>query len=1573
MKTKQFLYRFLSFVMIGTLVFGLIPITAAAESAETDKMFLLQENFDSYGDVTLTSGSNASTGIYFQQNATTTTAYIKDGRLHLDGSTAKSAYDTLYFEEGLNWTDYTVEADMCVTENTGWTGLLYRVVNGKTAQKAGINFTNQNKATLNGFTDGAWVNDVSGVNKNIIATDSPSLNEMFRIKIIANGNSSEFWTARYDSDGNLGEYTKQMAISNIPDTHLSGSVGMMLCNGAKSAVWMDNVTVYCERPLDEPEEKEPTILYQENFDSYTGKTNFSNGVNYSEAGSGWIYGKNTTNGYAYVENGKLHFSGGKYDVLYRDGGQTWGNYTVEADISYGANAQDKSYIGLMFNVHSATKFQKGSVAFSTQRASLNGYDSGWTNNDTTNKIDCADCGINNFSKDTHYRLKISVFNSTAVMYYAEYTDGVLGDWIKAIEIDNIPKDAQTGSIGFMTSTSGIIADVVIDNILVYTYSDISFSEDFDSYGDVTLASGSNASTGIYFQQNTTNTSAYIKDGRLYLDASTANSDYDTLYFETGLNWTDYTVEADYCIKTSTGWQGLLYRAVSGTSAQKAGIAISNKNKVSLNGFTAKGSWANNVSGTNTGIIAVDPPVKDEVFRMKVVVNGNSSELWTARYGSDGKLGEYTKQMAISNIPDAHLSGSVGMMLSSGAKSAFWIDNVTVSRGEDRMTERSTGVADIYEPVSGIVNPPVAIEKVTSALPAGSGKTPAIAFMEIDAQMNILDESGNKIATADEFMKNCSAVIIPAFVIDSQAEATALQSFFKTYGIIDAFVVADSENAALVKDVRMAYGSVRGALIFDSLDTDEKRTNARALVNDNMSFVAISRAPIDEKTVTYFNVRQIATWSFAENKAGVYTAIANGYTGVIADSASTIYDVYESITTPTVSGQPIIIAHRGAHIDTPENTIMAFHEAEDVYGAQAVETDIRISTDGVVFLMHDATVDRTTNGTGNNLEMTWDELNSLVVDEKASYGEDKISEVPRLDEVFEEFKDSDLVFYCHINAKTDAAIEAFCKLVDEYDFNDRVVFFLAYDSINKWNHSTDIVSDGISFTAGNYQNLLTSASNDLEAITNFLTNIVPVNYQSLFYHYNSYATESFYYQMSARGFVNSHSITNGQATLDDTLLTDMGAVGVLTDQPNNTDDYHYYIEAEDQTLEAGQPIDLQQTVHRIAGSEKMKCNILRISGPMLVSAEDSLTSKQTGELTAVYYSDITTEGGSTYRVYSEPVTITFTEPAPKHNIIYVEGQDPTYEGKGRKDFYMCDICGAYFEDADGEKPIDNIDEWMVIPALEVPSVSGDGTAATLAGDGTRRVYWGYIGTENTEYKWFNDFKAQCGDTFTSEFDPKTDDKYPLEKAGYYRFVVNYIDDNGKSVDRVFTFESGGQDVAVPAVTVDGNYAVIATDGAEVNKLYYGYIGETETAYAGFDRSVLTEADFSVKDGDTYLLNKAGYYRFVVNYKQGDRLVDKVYTVKVEQNGGVPDVTYADGKVTLSTNGVKVNKLYLAYNGEEAVEVTSWTDYCEKAIARACYLTPSDESEYTLANSGCYTVLVNYFDGNKNVDKYFTINN
>jgi glycerophosphoryl diester phosphodiesterase len=57
-----------------------------------------------------------------------------------------------------------------------------------------------------------------------------------------------------------------------------------------------------------------------------------------------------------------------------------------------------------------------------------------------------------------------------------------------------------------------------------------------------------------------------------------------------------------------------------------------------------------------------------------------------------------------------------------------------------------------------------------------------------------------------------------------------------------------------------------------------------------------------------------------------------------------------------------IAHRGCSAIAPENTIVAFDEAIRL-GCQAVELDVRLSADGVPVVIHDDTVDRTTNGNG----------------------------------------------------------------------------------------------------------------------------------------------------------------------------------------------------------------------------------------------------------------------------------------------------------------------------------------------------------------------------------------------------------------------------------------------------------------------------------------------------------------------------------------------------------------------------------------------------------------------------------
>lgn len=70
-----------------------------------------------------------------------------------------------------------------------------------------------------------------------------------------------------------------------------------------------------------------------------------------------------------------------------------------------------------------------------------------------------------------------------------------------------------------------------------------------------------------------------------------------------------------------------------------------------------------------------------------------------------------------------------------------------------------------------------------------------------------------------------------------------------------------------------------------------------------------------------------------------------------------------------------LAHRGASQYAPENTLSAFYKAIDM-GANGIETDLRTTRDGVIILLHDDELNRTTNGRGEPANHTWSELEQL---------------------------------------------------------------------------------------------------------------------------------------------------------------------------------------------------------------------------------------------------------------------------------------------------------------------------------------------------------------------------------------------------------------------------------------------------------------------------------------------------------------------------------------------------------------------------------------------------------------------
>lgn len=115
-------------------------------------------------------------------------------------------------------------------------------------------------------------------------------------------------------------------------------------------------------------------------------------------------------------------------------------------------------------------------------------------------------------------------------------------------------------------------------------------------------------------------------------------------------------------------------------------------------------------------------------------------------------------------------------------------------------------------------------------------------------------------------------------------------------------------------------------------------------------------------------------------------------------------------------RPYIMAHRGNSEHCPENTLAAFKRALDE-GADVIETDLHVSADGVLMCIHDATVDRTTNGRGAVREMTCAELQQL----SASYGREGYEReyIPTLEELLR-------ILPAHVGVGLELKSEAFLE-------------------------------------------------------------------------------------------------------------------------------------------------------------------------------------------------------------------------------------------------------------------------------------------------------------------------------------------------------------------------------------------------------------------------------------------------------------------------------------------------------------------------------------------------------------------
>lgn len=139
---------------------------------------------------------------------------------------------------------------------------------------------------------------------------------------------------------------------------------------------------------------------------------------------------------------------------------------------------------------------------------------------------------------------------------------------------------------------------------------------------------------------------------------------------------------------------------------------------------------------------------------------------------------------------------------------------------------------------------------------------------------------------------------------------------------------------------------------------------------------------------------------------------------------------------------MVIAHQGGEWLRPSNTLVAFDNAVEL-GVDVLEMDIHQTKDGAIVLMHDATVDRTTDGSGAIKEMTLAEIRALDAgyywtdDDGATYPyRGQGIQVPTLEELFQRYPD--MRMNIEIKQETPSMVRPFCQLIHTYNMQDQIL-------------------------------------------------------------------------------------------------------------------------------------------------------------------------------------------------------------------------------------------------------------------------------------------------------------------------------------------------------------------------------------------------------------------------------------------------------------------------------------------------------------------------------------------------------
>lgn len=247
-------------------------------------------------------------------------------------------------------------------------------------------------------------------------------------------------------------------------------------------------------------------------------------------------------------------------------------------------------------------------------------------------------------------------------------------------------------------------------------------------------------------------------------------------------------------------------------------------------------------------------------------------------------------------------------------------------------------------------------------------------------------AGTKIPTFTEFMSLCRDISLHPYIEIkgdiSTSQAKTLVDIVRDFGMLNN-VTWVSFNASSLYSICMMHPEARVGYIIDINATwvhdDDHMFTLKSLKTPyNSVFGSVSYQSISA-LLSDFKAEKIPMETWCIDAEDVILALDPYVTGitsntlvaskVLEESKTPLYLAPDTITCPSFVKS---IAHRGYSWEAPENTIPAYVLAHKK-GFKYAECDVRVTKDGIPVLLHDETIDRTSNGSGRVDEMTYDEL------------------------------------------------------------------------------------------------------------------------------------------------------------------------------------------------------------------------------------------------------------------------------------------------------------------------------------------------------------------------------------------------------------------------------------------------------------------------------------------------------------------------------------------------------------------------------------------------------------------------